>query len=141
LILRCLVIYLTMRQRTPLGRVVLEKLEKLRFPKLFKEFTVLWNLNFLYLVRKELPLAHFLCQMNPVHTLASSFMLEFNFLSHLRLGFQAIFLILSFHTKTLYFCSIRTTYPAHLILLDLSTLIICGNYYKFIMQFLSVRRL
>lgn len=36
-----------------------------------------------------------------------------------------------------YFCSVRATYPAHLILLDFSTLII---NYKFIMQFLSVRR-
>jgi hypothetical protein len=66
-------------------------LEKFRFPHLFKEFTVLWNVNFLYLVRKEPPLVHFLCQMNPFHTLASSFMLEFNFLSYLRLGSSCLF--------------------------------------------------
>jgi len=65
-----------MHQLTPLGSVLLEKF---RFPQLFMEFTVLWNLNFLYLVHKEPPLVYFLCQMNPVHTLASSFMLEFIF--------------------------------------------------------------
>jgi len=53
--------------------------EAYRFPQLFKEFTVLWNPNFLYVVHKEPPPVHFLCQMNPVHTLASSFTFEFNY--------------------------------------------------------------
>lgn len=64
-----------MRQRPPLGRVLLEKH---RFPQLFKEFIVLQNLDFLYVVYKEPPPVHFLCQMDPIHTLASS-TFEFNF--------------------------------------------------------------
>ena len=96
-------------QRTPLGRVLLEKLI---FPKLFKEFTVLWNLNILYLVHKEPPLVHFLCQMNPINTLPCSFMLELNFLSHLRLGFQVVFFCFKFsHQNPV---CISVTYVPHI---------------------------
>jgi hypothetical protein len=72
-------------------------------------------------------------QINPVHTTLSYLRSILILSTHLRLCFHSGLFPSGFPSNTLYtfyFAPHRTTYPAHLIILDLIILIIHGEEYK-----------
>jgi hypothetical protein len=72
--------------------------------------------------------------MHPVHTFPSNFPnIHSSVFSHLRLGLPSGLFLSGFPAKLLYaflICPLRSTCPAHLIFLDLTTLITFGEVYK-----------
>jgi len=95
---------------------------------------ILWNPKVHYRIHKCTPPVPILHQLDPVHTPHSTSSIFILILSaHLRLGLPGGLFPSGFPTKTLYtplLSPIRTTCPAHLILLDLITRIILGEEYR-----------
>jgi len=92
---------------------------------------MLWNPKVHYRVHKCLPPVPILSQFDPVHAPTLTFLISILiFSSHLRLGFPSALFPSGFPAKTLHtplLCPIRSTCPAHLILLDL----IRSHWYTF----------
>jgi hypothetical protein len=96
------------------------------FPK------ILWNSRIHYSVHKSPPLSPIPSQINPIHT-APPYLSILTLSTHLHLRLPSGLFPSGFPTNILCafpFSPIRATGPAHLILIDLTVLIILGEQYK-----------
>ena len=123
-------IYLS-NQLTTWSRVLPKKLTS---PQLVKEFPALygtWKINFC--IHKHLPPVPFLNQSNPVHASTFHFLrIHYNIILPSMARSSKLLLLWVCLTRTLYtplLFPIHTTYPVHLILLDLITWLIFGKEY------------
>jgi hypothetical protein len=93
-----------------------------------------WDLKAHYRVHNSPPLVPILSHMHPVHTFPPYFpKIHFLLSSHLCLGLPSWIFPPSFPTNIFYavsICPMRATWPAHLILLDLITLIVIDEANK-----------
>jgi hypothetical protein len=95
--------------------------------------SILWKPKVQYRVHKSPPLVPILSHINPIHSIPSYLRSVLKLSTHLRLGLPSGLFPFGFPTNILYaflFSPIRTTCPAHLVILDLIVLIILGEEYK-----------
>ena len=130
--LKYLLTYLFTYLLTPLCRVLLEKLTGLKLVKIFPAFHGIRRFITVLTSVRHLSLS-WASPIQSIHPHPTSWRSILILSTHLRLGLQSGLLPSSFPTKTLYTprsSPIRTTHPAHLILLDFITRTLLGEEYK-----------